>query len=108
MADFKEKLYVVGGFKDKEKRYGFLDYDYNSGYPYFSTYSSKKFTSTQDAIKHLSEASSSYVGIAEPKVYRIVYEEVDVSSLKQEFDSVDDLVSNLTSEQVSYLKSKLK
>jgi hypothetical protein len=84
----------------------FVDYDSNSGYPYSSD-SSFRRGDLQQAYQMLNDARSMYIGYENPKVYRIVLEEVSTDQLEKAEKQVDEILKNLSADQVQILKKKL-
>ena len=107
MSTIKLDKYVVAGevsCADLE----FLDFDSASGgYPYAANYIRNVYNTPLDAWKDLPEATSNYVQMKYPKVYRIVLEEVDMTPYERDQDKVETVLSNLTKEQKQLLKEML-
>jgi len=89
MSTIKLDKYVVAGevsYADLE----FLDFDSASGgYPCAANCIRNVYITPLDAWKDLPEATSDYVRMKDPKVYRIVLEEVDMTSYERDQDRVD-------------------
>lgn len=110
MNIIKLDSYVVGGLISGEisRELRFLDFDYASGgYPSTANYIRNTYNSPLDAWKDLPKAASDYVRMKDPKVYRIVLEEVDMSSYDNDQKKVESVLDNLTKEQKQLLKKML-
>ena len=106
MNTIKLDKYVIAGEVSRELQ--FLDFDWDSGgYPYSTTSLRKHYLSPIDAWKDLPEATSDYVRMKDPKVYRIVLEEVDMTSFERDQEKVETVLNNLTEEQKQLLKEML-
>ena len=107
VSAIKLDKYVVAGevsYADLE----FLGFDSASGgYPYASNWIRNVYNTSLDAWKDLPEATSDYVRMKDPKVYRIVLEEVDMMSYERDQHKVETVLNMLTKEQKQFLKEML-
>jgi hypothetical protein len=102
----KTNQLVVAGFIKGKLNY--LGFDSNSGgYPYASSYMQSRTGELSEAVSWLPEATSSYCGIPDPKVYEIVLREVDISKFVDEEKEVEEMFSKLSEAQKKLLKAKL-
>jgi hypothetical protein len=96
-------LYVIRGF-NSEDNVVYFDIDRTTGYPSSFLFPRTFFFNLRKASTRLDDASN-HCGIRNPKVFKIVLVEEDISAL--EYEELDEFVEGLTPEQLDYLKGKL-
>ena len=98
--------YVVRGTKDGKP--AFYDVDHSSGYPYVSSWMGKRTDDVITALGWIKDCGpKGYAAMDNPRVCRIVYEEVDVAADMKMLEQMDALLSTLTPTQKALLKKKL-
>lgn len=98
--------YVVRGTKDGKP--AFYDVDYSSGYPYVSTGNGKMTNDVFTAVGWLKDCGpKGYAAMSDPRVCRIVYEEVDVAADMATIEQMEAMLATLTPVQKALLKKKL-
>lgn len=106
MESIKLNKFVVAGKVSSELE--FLAFDSNSGgYPYASSTLNNIYRSPAEAFKDLPEAYSDHIRMKDPRVYRIVLEEVDVVFYDNDQKKVESVLDDLTKEQKQLLKEML-
>lgn len=107
MNIIKLDKYVIAG-KVSCAELEFLDFDsLSGGYPFAFNRIRNTYESALNAHKDLPEATSDYVRMKDPKVYRIVLEEVDMTSYDNDQKKVESVLDDLTEEQKFLLKEML-
>lgn len=102
----KTKTYVVGGYKNG--KFETVGIDQNSGgYPYAAGFNGRRVYKVLDTSALLADAKSTYVGIVQPKVYEIVFEEISAENIIKTEKKLEDILSSLTDEEKDHLKKKL-
>ena len=108
MSTIKLDMYVAAGLRLDADSMEFLDFDSASGgYPFAANYIRNTYNTPWDAWKDLPEATSNYVHMKDPKVYRVLLEEVDMTSFERDQEKVESVLNNLTEEQKQLLKEIL-
>lgn len=101
--------YVVKGIHNNKD--AFFGIDHMSGYP-CPAYSSGTARRTYDlhtALIWLEDCqnTSNVLHLQDAKVCKIVYEEVDISSIEEDNRIVDEMIEGMTEDQIRLMKSKL-
>lgn len=89
----------------------FYDIDRDSGYPYASPFSYKTFTNLKDALRELTREDTSKYAFHNGVIREIKFVEVDhelVKSYMKIHDHVQQIVQNLTPEELNILKGLIK
>lgn len=99
-----DEMYVVAGTVDREMK--FLSHDSASGgYPYEESYPREITSDLYKALSSLKDANMTRLSNA--KIYKLIFEEVDVSHHLSEIKTVETILSNLTPTQRKFLKENL-
>jgi hypothetical protein len=108
-----ERLFVVGGlspdYSGKIKEFRYVSIDMSSGgYPFAGNFwDAEKYESLEKAVSRgISDAAM--CKIEKPQVFEIELVPVDISLMAKTHKKVDDVIKNLSKEELAILKERLK